>query len=39
VPGFDARQRVLVRKQTATPAGYPRRVGLAAKEPLVRGGD
>lgn len=39
VPGFDARNRVVVRKTIATPAGFPRRIGLAAKEPLVRSQD
>jgi 16S rRNA (guanine527-N7)-methyltransferase len=36
VPGFDARNRVLVRKTGPTPAGFPRRVGAAAREPIVR---
>ena len=39
VPGFDARNRVVVRKTGPTPAGFPRRIGLAAKEPLVRSQD
>ena len=39
VPGFDARNRVVVRKTSPTPAGFPRRTGLAAKEPLVRSQD
>ena len=36
VPGFDARNRVLVRKTGPTPPGFPRRVGAAAREPIVR---
>jgi 16S rRNA (guanine527-N7)-methyltransferase len=39
VPGFAARHRVVVRKTSPTPAGFPRRIGLAAKEPLVRSQD
>ena len=39
VPGFDARNRVVVRKTAPTPARFPRRIGLAAKEPLVRSQD
>ncbi|MGI9186090.1 MAG: 16S rRNA (guanine(527)-N(7))-methyltransferase RsmG [Gaiellales bacterium] len=39
VPGFDARNRVVVRKTDPTPARFPRRIGLAAKEPLVRSQD
>ncbi|MGI9116028.1 MAG: 16S rRNA (guanine(527)-N(7))-methyltransferase RsmG [Gaiellales bacterium] len=39
VPGFDARTRVVVRKTSPTPARFPRRVGLAAREPLVRARD
>ena len=39
VPGFDARNRVVVRKTGPTPARFPRRIGLAAKEPLVRSQD
>ena len=39
VPGFDARHRVAVRKVAPTPTGFPRRIGLAAKEPLVRSQD
>ena len=39
VPGFEARNRVVVRKTSPTPAGFPRRIGLAAKEPLVRSQD
>ena len=38
VPGFAARTRVLVRKTGPTPPAFPRRVGLAAKEPIVRSG-
>ena len=38
VPGFEARTRVLVRKTGPTPAAFPRRVGVAAKEPIVRSG-
>ena len=36
VPGFDARTQVVVRKLGPTPAGFPRRVGVAAREPIVR---
>ena len=36
VPGFDARNRVLVRKTGPTPAEFPRRVGAAARDPIVR---
>lgn len=39
VAGFDARNRVVVRKLGPTPARFPRRIGLAAKEPLVRSQD
>ncbi len=39
VPGFDARTQVVIRKVGPTPAGFPRKVGAAVKEPLVRGGD
>jgi 16S rRNA (guanine527-N7)-methyltransferase len=39
VPGFDARNRIVVRKTAPTPARFPRRIGLAAKEPLVRSRD
>lgn len=38
VPGFTARNRVLVRKTGPTPAAYPRRVGAAARDPIVRSG-
>lgn len=38
VPGFDARTQVVVRKTGPTPTGFPRRVGLAAREPIVRSG-
>ena len=33
---FDARTQVVVRKLGPTPAGFPRRVGAAAREPIVR---
>jgi 16S rRNA (guanine527-N7)-methyltransferase len=36
VPGFAARTRVLVRKTGPTPAGFPRRVGAASRDPIVR---
>ncbi|MGZ4462611.1 MAG: 16S rRNA (guanine(527)-N(7))-methyltransferase RsmG [Gaiellaceae bacterium] len=35
VAGSEARQLVLVRKLAPTPAGFPRRPGLARKRPLV----
>ena len=38
VPGFAERTRVLVRKTGPTPAGFPRRVGAAARDPIVRSG-
>lgn len=37
VPGFDRRSHLTVRKTGPTPPGFPRRVGLAAREPIVRG--
>ena len=36
VPGFAARSQVVVRKTGPTPARFPRRVGAAARDPLVR---
>jgi len=36
VAGFERRNHVAVRKVAATPAGFPRRVGAASREPLVR---
>jgi len=38
VAGFERRSHLAVRKTGPTPAGFPRRVGLAAREPIVRGG-
>lgn len=38
VPGFARRSHLAVRKTGPTPPGFPRRVGLAAREPIVRGG-
>lgn len=39
VPGFERRSQLAVRKTGPTPAGFPRRVGAAARDPIVRGGD
>jgi len=38
VPGFERRHHVAVRKIGPTPQGFPRRVGAAARDPLVRSG-
>ncbi len=38
VPGFERRSHLAVRKTGPTPAGFPRRVGAAARDPIVRGG-
>lgn len=39
VPGFDRRSHLAVRKIAPTPPGFPRRIGAAARDPIVRGGD
>ena len=39
VPGFDRRSHLAVRKTAPTPPGFPRRIGAAARDPIVRGGD
>ncbi len=39
VAGFDHRNHVVVRKTGPTPATFPRRTGLAAKQPIVRPAD
>lgn len=36
VPGFAARTQVVVRKTGPTPERFPRRIGAAARDPLVR---
>lgn len=36
MPGYDQRCHVVVRRTSPTPARFPRRVGAAAREPLVR---
>jgi hypothetical protein len=38
VLGFARRSHLAVRKTAPTPPGFPRRVGLAARTPIVRGG-
>lgn len=37
VPGFERRTHLAVRKTGPTPPGFPRKVGAAARDPIVRG--